>query len=108
MREEPMFCPGDKAVCVNSYAPNGHISRLTEGKVYTILAIKRDCCHVIVDVGIRADGKFNSHCPTCRGIEKIESGGILWRVQNRFAPIDAIESIESQVFEALKGQTIKL
>lgn len=109
MREEPMFCPGDKAVCVNSTFPDWVVeyfgSPLVEGKVYVIQDVKRCICgRIEVNVGLRNPSNTGQvQCTGCKTIETTTS----WNMeQERFAPIDAIEEIEEQIHQALKGQPI--
>lgn len=98
-QEQPLFCVGDKAVCVDSTGQTD----LVEGKKYTITSVIRTtCCGAIgVSVGIKGDFK-NHRCVTCNRTMPYTGYNIY--KQNRFAPANAMEQIESQVFEALKGQ----
>lgn len=102
--EQPIFCVGDKVVCVDS---SGKGTYLTEGKKYTITHVKRcEGCGIIgVAVGIKYKKEvWTTSCATCKTVS-VPLGQYIYQ-QKRFAPIDAIENIEAQVFEALKGAKI--
>lgn len=99
-----MFCVDDNAVCVNSKSTTRYSTNLVEGKVYPVLAVERCVCgSVQIDVGVSiASGFTHVRCQVCH---KDLSPGVAWKKQTRFAPVDAIENIEEQIHQALKGIT---
>lgn len=104
MIENPMFCPGDKAVCISGEPHNTkYPTGLVEGKVYTIQHIIRCKCGLVcVSVGISVKG--GTICSVCN--KWVASDDIHWYKQTRFVPLDTDRAIESAIFEALKGQPI--
>lgn len=102
--EQILFAPGDKGVCVDSHSSfqafRKTSDQLIEGKVYTIHEVYRCKCGVVfVKVGIPSYSTFE----ICVCGDRANSNGISSHRQTRFAPVDAIENIEEQIFEALKG-----
>ena len=98
MKEQPLFAPGDRVVCVDS---KGNFTDLVEGTEYTVKAIKRSpCCeHVLVDVGI-SNPNGVQRCSKCNSRLLSIVG---WRKQTRFVPVDFDRYADNEFFEALKG-----
>ena len=100
--EQPMFCVGDRVVCVNSSPINTPIpTGLIEGKTYTVLAVTRCLCcsSVVVDVGVDLIGEGVT-CSTCDTLFPIK---VEWKKQIRFVPVQTNDHLESEITEALKG-----
>lgn len=100
MKEQPLFCVGDKAVCVDSSNCEG---MLIEGKVYKVSTMRRcdGCGGISIGVGIMYLGNaVRSRC-RCGYTSKVfpEYG---FR-QTRFVPLDTNSQLEESIFEALKG-----
>lgn len=101
MKEQPIFAPGDRVICVDSKGTAG----LTEGNKYSIQAIRRCSCGIVeVNVGIRHDA-FTQFCHRCRTVKKANS--TLWYMQTRFVPVDFDRYAEETFHQSLKGKPVK-
>jgi len=98
--EQPIFCAGDKAVCIDS--SGRQFGNLIEGKVYTILEVKRqECCG---RVGVWT-GTIHKPGGVCKCGAEDDNEKIFYN-QNRFVPLDTNSQLEEAIFEALKGAKI--
>lgn len=101
MKEQPLFAPGDRVVCVDSKGTDC----LIEGKQYKINSILRcsGCGKIEVNVGTN-NGK-GTRC-TC-GV-RVSKGYELWYFQTRFVPVDFSEYADEVLHESLKGKKVNI
>ena len=85
---EHLFSIGDKIVCVDSTGTARPY--LIEGKVYTVIGLKKcEFCPInMVNVGV---GSFDN----------------CWH-ENRFVPLEADSQLEEEIHNALKGREVKI
>lgn len=106
MKEQPLFAPGDRVVCVNSKTTSIDSScrKLIEGNEYTIKSIERCSCGTIfVKVGLSTE--FGLHkCMKCGSIS--ETYGTSRHRQTRFVPVDFDKYAEETFHQSLKGKPV--
>ncbi len=98
--EQPIFVPGDRPECIDS---SNTFPALTQGRKYTIKAVKRnECCGaVVVYVGIESELN-TSKCRAC-GCVSIKKDTKSWHSQYRFAFPEEVQQWENEINSALKG-----
>lgn len=102
--EQPLFVVGDKVICVNSNSAQGQPSLLIEGKQYIVTDIMRcKCGRLGISVGVKEN--YFTHLSCGCGMRIVYPSERMYS-QYRFAPIDAIEEIEEQIHQALKGKKL--
>lgn len=100
MKEQPLFAPGDRAVCVDSKGTVG----LTEGKQETIHAVRRCSCGIVeVNVGVKSVTPYQD-CSKCGAVKK--SDETIWYMQTRFVPVDFNKYAEETFHQSLKGKSV--
>jgi len=91
---------GQDIVCINTHSKG----IVKDGEVYTIQGLRQRCCCIEINVGISLFS-IMQRCKDCG--HRIESDGIWWLHEHRFAPLDTltdiseIEEILSQPIESL-------
>lgn len=111
MKEQPLFAPGQKVICVDSSIHKNQASGngkqlLIEGNTYVIKAIRRKkCCGaIVVHVGL----KSNLYFTTCVcGFEEEKKDNNAWHNQNRFVPASFDKYAEETFHQSLKGKPVK-
>lgn len=111
MKEQPLFAPGDRVVCVNASnyknqapASSGY-QLLVEGKTYTVQAVRRKkCCGAIsVCVGLTSKSTL-THCKC--GTDEKKKSPYAWHAQTRFVPVDFDKYAEETFHQSLKGKPV--
>lgn len=105
MKEQPLFAPGDKAVCIDASRskkfPNRKSPPLVEGKIYNVNGVGRcsRCGAIHLDVGIVRESSLGNHSCLCGNT----SEPVYWPVrQTRFVPVDADRALDNEIHESLK------
>lgn len=109
MKEQPLFAPGDRVVCVdaNAYGTQkgkGDDIELIEGKTYTVLKVRRESCcgRISVDVGLVIDPQVSSTWCACGARQSPN----VYKMQTRFVPVDFDRYADEVLHESLKGKPI--
>lgn len=102
MKEQPLFAPGDRVVCVDSKTTSKDSSsrELIQDKQYTVSSLLRcSCGWIYIDVGIR--GNYNNAKCRCGQVHVLN--GIAMHRQIRFVPVDFDRYADNELHQALKG-----
>lgn len=89
----PPFYAGQKVVGIE---PNNY-NRPENGRIYTVLQIRKGCCNWEVDIGETPKHPYLINCVVC--LKNKPHGGIMWFSSFRFAPIH--ENFQSVSFEKI-------
>lgn len=95
-----MFEIGQKVVCIKTH-PFGYVK---EGEEFTIKDIMKECCHILLDVGIPEENLLRE-C-TCGKHHKTD--GRMWLGSFRFAPLSEMEEAAEAVNHLLEEITVKV
>ena len=89
-----MFFIGQDIVCVKTHS----MGIVKEGRVYSINSLRKGCCEIDIDVGIRKQG----HVSVCDCGDR-EKTDIWWLSERLFKPLDELSDI-SELLEVLNKE----